>query len=731
MLSRTYKKLVSFFKNNLAGKFVLLTVSVVLVLMTVLVVINFQLQRNNIVNNLKTQTEMLGNFVSSITPEVVLSYEFDSLNEYMRQISNARDVAYAVILATNGDALTTYLRKDNPHIKKAILDVEHGDVKTVINEVNKQSNIFHQRFPLVYENVVLGYFEVGIDKSRIEEQIEQEIISQFIIGAIFSVLLGLGVYVVFRHYTLKPILGLARGAQRVTGGDLNYNVEVNSGDELGQLAVLFNKMIHELNTSNAEKDDALTQLQDLNHNLEERVEMRTFELGEANRQLENLAMRDSLTGLPNRNRIQNRLKDDIFKAELNGQKFSVIMMDLDRFKEVNDSMGHECGDKLLIKIANKLKILFRPQDLVGRLGGDEFAIILQNTDVKGATVVAEKIHEMLEATFQIENMSFSIGTSLGIAVYPEHGETVSSLLKSADIAMYHAKHNKLGNSIFDPSKADHGVERLNLLSELRKAILDGGLELFYQPKVDLKSEKITGVEALLRWHHDEHGFIPPDEFIPMAEQSGLIRQLTYWVVSTAMEQCERWQKMGLFIDVAINLSMYNLQDPEFPGQLLHILDKHDIDNSHIVFEITESAIMSNPEYVMSVLEQLGYYDFAFSIDDFGTGYSSLANLKKLPVQELKIDRSFVSDIASDMDDASIVHSIIDMAQNLALKVVAEGVETELVLRQLANLGCDIVQGYFLSRPITVKQVTELLTDKNWSIPSGDDMSNVSDISDAS
>jgi len=470
----------------------------------------------------------------------------------------------------------------------------------------------------------------------------------------------------------------------------------------------------------------LRTVQELNQSLEERVEERTRALEAANKKLEVLAHNDSLTGLPNRFSIQKRLSKCIADAKRNGTPFTVIMMDLDRFKEINDTLGHDCGDQLLIEVSIRLKEILRPSDTVGRLGGDEFAILLPEADEQGARIVAHKVSHALETPFYLSEMAFSVAASVGIAIYPKHGTSSSKLLKAADVAMYYAKHNRLGLYVYDPVADMNTPDRLSLLSELRQAIHQDSLELYYQPKVNLENNQIIGVEALLRWDHPERGFVPPDEFIPLAEQSGLIRPLTYWVISNALQQLDKWHRAGLYISVSINLSMHNLQDMDFPSQLKILLRSTAVANNYIQFEITESAVMNNTEYVMDVLRHLGELDARFAIDDFGTGYSSLSMLKKLPVHELKIDKSFVMDMASDSDDEAIVHSIIDMAHTLGLNVIAEGVESEVVMRQLLRLGCDMVQGYYISQPLQARDITKILQNSNWQ-PVGKKQSNVTEL----
>ncbi len=700
-------------KDSLAGKFVTLTVVVVFIVMSINAFINYRSQKNIIIENIKSQSQMLGNFVSNISPEPLLSYDFDVLNDYMEEINKGEDVIVSAIFSPDGDAVTSYIKRNNRVIADFLLDKKQINLGEIIKYLQGKEHIILQRFPIIFEGQILGYFNVGISKTRVEAISRKKLMQHLAISCLFTALLGFAIYVVFRLYAMRPILKLVEAAKRIAIGKLDKKVTVYSRDELGRLAISFNQMMIKLKRGIEEKDDVLQQVKHLNQTLEERVEQRTSELELVNQKLEQMAMRDSLTNLPNRFCIQERLNQYIQDAKQKNTSISVIMIDLDRFKDINDTLGHDCGDRLLIEVSLRLREILRPTDFVGRLGGDEFAILLPDTGEEGATIVAEKVHRSLEPSFYLENMAFSVAASLGIAVSPEHGDSTSAILKSADIAMYHAKQQKLGYCFYHPDLDSNSADRLTLMGELRDAINKGELKLYYQPKVDLARQSIVGVEALVRWMHPTRGFIPPDEFVPMAEQSGLIRPLTHWVISTALNQCEIWHKNGIEISMSINLSVNNLQDVDFPAQVSHLLDITQVDNRFIQFEITESTIMTNPDYVQEVLVEMGKLNVSFAIDDFGTGYSSLSTLKKLPVHELKIDKSFVMDMASDSDDEAIVHSIIDMAHNLGLSVIAEGVENITVTKQLIRFGCDLIQGYYISPPMPEQKMTEMLENLSW------------------
>ncbi len=447
-----------------------------------------------------------------------------------------------------------------------------------------------------------------------------------------------------------------------------------------------------------------------NVELERRVVSRTQQLKSVNRELERLALHDPLTGLPNRTLFLTRLREGIRAAEASYQKLFLIMLDLDQFKEINETLGHHVGDLLLKGVSKRLLVSLRESDTIAHLGGDEFAVILMRTSDEGANTVAEKIRRSLEPAFALENTSVSVKASLGIATFPDHGDSESTLLQHADVAMYAAKHNNLGYAFYDPSRDPHTPERLTLVSELRKAIQNDGLTLFYQPKIDLRSGRPIGVEALLRWEHKTAGMIFPDVFIPLAERSGLIDPLTYWVIDEALKQCAKWRQSGIDISVSVNLSPKNLREAALTEKVADAIKKWCFDPRNLILEITETSIIGDPAKALEVLTRLNDMNITLSIDDYGTGYSSLAYVKKLPVDEIKIDRSFVQNITFDHDDAVIVKSTINLAHDLGMRVVAEGVEEKSTSDFLSGLGCDFVQGYYFSRPLAPAKATQWLED---------------------
>jgi diguanylate cyclase (GGDEF)-like protein len=416
-------------------------------------------------------------------------------------------------------------------------------------------------------------------------------------------------------------------------------------------------------------------------------------------ELRHQALHDRLTDLPNRELLHEQVRE----AVTSGQPFALLMLDLDRFKDVNDTFGHGYGDRLLAAIGPRLTDAIREGDLIARLGGDEFAVLLPRTDRAHAMLLAERLCLALREPFIIDGYALHVGASVGVALSPEHGDDPDGLLRCADVAMYVAKRAGDDHAVYSADQDRHSGERLALIGELRSAIEDNELIVYYQPKVDFARGELVGVEALVRWQHPQRGIVGPNEFIPLAELTGLIRPLGTWVLGEALRQQNAWREAGLDIAVAVNMSTQNLNDP-LPEQIGELLAHWRTPASRLRIEITESALMVDPERAMGVLFRLREMGVRIAIDDFGTGYSSLTYLKRLPVDEIKIDRSFIKDMVVDDDDTAIVRSTITLGHDLGLSVVAEGMEDRATWDLLAALGCDVAQGYFVARPMAPEKL---------------------------
>ena len=460
------------------------------------------------------------------------------------------------------------------------------------------------------------------------------------------------------------------------------------------------------------------------------------ELGGLHRMLRRMAYTDTLTELPNRAHFHESLKQLTGSTLKNRKPLGLFVMDLDRFKEVNDTFGHDIGDQLLKQVGTRLKGVLRRSDnnsvsageenttpkagvIIARLGGDEFAVILPDVNEANLAVnISQKFIKAMEQPFMVGMHRFHVGVSIGIALYPEHGSDPMTLLRQADIAMYQAKKTKVGYAFFDSVRDHHKLLQLTFERDLRQAIEKDSLELYYQPMIDIRTGKVSCVEALIRWRYPAQDLTPPEKFIYIAEQCGLIQPLTRWVLNRAVENCSYWRKKGFPIDVSVNLSVMNLHEPDFVDYVMDTLHRWEVAPARLSLELTEGAVMSDPKHALEVLSRLDTMGVRISIDDFGTGYSSLAYLKRLPVDEIKIDKSFVKDMKLDSNDAVIVRSTIDLAHNMSLQVVAEGVENPETLRLLISLGCDKVQGYFFSQPLPHNQLMEWLDTSSWSKKQG-------------
>ncbi len=483
---------------------------------------------------------------------------------------------------------------------------------------------------------------------------------------------------------LRRVTALVKATRRLSAGDLGARTGLPSDEsELGELARAFDEMA----TSLQRQTDSMA----------------------------HQATHDLLTQLPNRKLLRDHLEQAIRVAQREQTAVALLLLDINGFKEINNTLSHRNGDLLLRQVGPRLRRALRESDLIAHLGGDEFAVLLPDADGHGAALVAQKVVDVLEEPFVLEEVTVTVGAGIGIAVYPDHGGGADLLMQRADVAMYVAK--EAGNEYFVyASDRDHyHPDRLALMGALRRAIDENQLFLLYQPQVCVKTGRVVGVEALVRWRHPERGVIPPDQFILLAEHAGLIKPLTLWVLTAALRQCRGWHDRGIAISVAVNLSARSLQDAGLPDQVAAILHHAGAVPGSLELEITESVIMADPVRALEILTRLNAMGVRLSIDDFGTGYSSLSYLKKLPVESIKIDKSFVISMVTDPDDAVIVRSTIDLAHTLGLKVVAEGVEQRETWDRLAALGCDSAQGYYLSRPQPADDLTPRLTDSPWDV----------------
>jgi diguanylate cyclase (GGDEF)-like protein len=505
---------------------------------------------------------------------------------------------------------------------------------------------------------------------------------QLAVIALLGVVVSLFASIFIARGVARPVREMSEVAVRIAAGDYSTPPPTSRVDEMRDLGQAF----HHMQAGIARRE---TRIMDL-------------------------AYRDSLTQLPNRALFNDRLDAAIAAAAVQGAPVAVLMMDLDHFKDVNATLGHPIGDLILRAVALRVdSVLARTTDTVARLGGDEFAVLIPGDDAQHAERVARSIIRALEPPVMPDGHVVDVRASIGIAIYPEHGEERATLMRHADVAMYAAKRGNLGLAVWDRQHEEHGKDRLSLMSGLRKAVDEDELVLLYQPIATTGDAPELHAETLVRWWHPTRGLVSPAEFIPFAEQTGYIRAITQWVMAHAIAQCAAWRRDGLAMNVSVNISARDLSDPELPDRFGAMLQKHGCASSWITLELTESAILDDPDNALENLQRLHDLGCRLAIDDYGTGYSSLAYLRRLPVHELKIDKSFIVGMAHNSDDAVIVRSTIDLAHNLGLTVVAEGVEDDATLDRLRALGCDRVQGYLMARPLAVADVAPWMRSSPW------------------
>lgn len=416
-------------------------------------------------------------------------------------------------------------------------------------------------------------------------------------------------------------------------------------------------------------------------------------------EINRLAYFDPLTGLPNRNQFENHVDKTLTEGD--ADSLIVALMDVDHFKEINDTVGHAAGDRLLEVISQRIRGWAQPGDFVARMGGDEFAVVSSRFRPHRSELFGEELASVFDRPFSVEGLQLDVNISIGLATFPDHGDSAQPLLRRADIAMYSCKGSTASIRVFSEELDKHSVQRLSLMSELKEALADGQLSLHYQPKLSLRTGKVQCVESLIRWEHPEFGFIQPDEFIGLAEQTGSIRIVTHWALKSALEQQAAWKAQGLRLGVAVNISALDLSDMSLPAYVGELQTRLELAPEDLTLEITESVVMEEPETAMLALKNLRRMGVQLSIDDFGTGFSSMAQLRSMPVNELKIDKTFVLNLSSSRDDQTMVRTVLSLAENLGLSTVAEGVEDVDAMNILREMGCGKLQGYYLSKPLPV------------------------------
>ena len=650
-------------------------------------------------------------------------------------------IGYVLLAAFGLTLIGSQLTRSLQHLRQTALNIaagqpiEHINADTEITEVKElASSLERMRNKLVTQREDLAIREARV--SAVMENITDGLITINELGQILSFnlaaertfnhsaseMIGSSVNVLFAAPLLSrnPDNGEARitieqQAPYETLGRRKDGSTFHMEASISEICELASSISIVICRDISVQKQAELEIKSLKDDLEQRVVKRTLELASVNKELQHQALHDALTSLPNRVLMQDRLQQATRAAKREAHSLALMITDLDRFKEINDTLGHHYGDLLLQQVAGRVRSALRDSDTVARLGGDEFAVLLPTIQSEEqASQAAIKIATAMDAPFILENQSFHVGISIGIAIYPKDGDNSAHLMRRADVAMYVAKRAQSSYAFYNPEQDQHSASRLALVSELRHALEQNQLVVHYQPTVDIRQKRVVGVEALLRWQHPIRGILQPSEFIPLAEQTGLIKGITLFVLNESLQQLHQWQTKGVHLRMAVNLSARNLNDPDLVKHIDGLLNHWQVLPEQLQLDITESAIMEDPPRAMSALSQIHAMGIKLSIDDFGTGYSSLAYLKQLPVHEIKVDRSFVEGMVDNNEDRVIVRSTVDLAFNMGHRVIAEGVNSKETLALLASMGCDHAQGFFISKPLHANELYQWLkTNTEW------------------
>ncbi len=610
----------------------------------------------------------LGRLISLVSPEAILGFDYLLLNDYTREVCSQADVVYGVILGQKGLPISSYINASDPLVQQQPADSGPEDILKLVRHLEEQDGLISLAFPITHNDVLLGRFLVGISRESLQKQFREQLLIQVLVVTTIVLFLSAAIHGVFRFNVLFPIQKLIAASREVGRGQYPV-VEVKSADELGLLAQAFNVMAAEVKQEQAK--------------------------------LHRQANFDALTGLPNRMMAFDRINMEVNRAKRSHQRFAVFFIDLDDFKNVNDSLGHAVGDQLLIAIGTRVQGCLRPTDTVARLGGDEFLVLAPDV---GSEVQVEKIAErLMRAVSEPQDLNgrkVVAHCSVGIALFPDNGDSVETLMANADNAMYQAKASGHGSAIFFTDEMNVQLrERMQMEQDLNLALELGQLSLHFQPIFDTPGERHCGAEVLLRWQHPERGAIGPSMFIPLAEATGQILTIGDWVMEEACRRWSAWHDSGINPGfLAINISRTQFRR-RFSKRLAELLAAYRIPAQAIELEITESVLLDDHQQVAEELASLRAIGVRLALDDFGSGYSSLSYLKRFRFDLLKIDRSFVAGLPHNPDDVSLVRAILAMAKGLDLKVVAEGVETREQLSFVTAHGCDFAQGYLFARPV--------------------------------
>jgi diguanylate cyclase (GGDEF)-like protein len=670
---------------RLASKFILMVAGILSVTLALNAYFFLHSQNRILEQELNERGHVLGHLIALISPDAILGLDFLTLNDYAREVSRQQDVVYGVIVDNDEQPLTSHVNGSNAHVRSVLGLIGPAPeylppprLKALVQQLAQLPDVIPIDFPIVHDGRQLGRLRVGMSREALTTKAREQLIQQFTIYAAIILFLCTAIYLVFKYSVMHPVQRLIKVSQDLGRGEFTL-VPVTNGDELGRLGETFNEMTREI-----QREQAKLQYQ---------------------------ANYDSLTAQPNRLLGVERLQQEIHSARRQQQHFALMIIDLDDFKIVNDTMGHAVGDRLLGHVSTHIRACLRDEDTLARLGGDEFLVLLPRLgQASDARDVADRLLEAVSAPVTLDGREVVAHCSIGIALFPDDGETVEVLMANADNAMYQAKKPGRQSICFFTAEMNAQVrERLQLEQDLNKVLARNELHLVFQPIFRAGDGAYVGAEALLRWQHPERGLISPATFIPIAESTGQIVAIGEWVLRETGRQLRRWMNAGLAPGyVAVNIARVQLRE-DLQQLIRSVLDDNALPAQALELEITENILLDDHQQINTVLGHLHAQGLRFSLDDFGTGYSSLSYLRRFSFDTLKIDRSFVAPLCEDANAAALVRAIVAMAHSLSLKVVAEGVETPAQLEFLQSLGCDYLQGYLLSLPLDTEHFTAFLT----------------------
>ncbi len=647
-------------------------------------------QRDQLLEQTASQAKMFG---ESLTASLTFGDQ-SSAREALTSLRNSPYVRYAVLLNAQGKRFAEFSKNNDQLAGQLPPDLKLVDRLDQTYQFNwKNLQYLHV---IKLDNKKVGYFYIESDLAPIYKQVTFFIMLS-LVAMYFAAAIGLLVLNRLQGLLMAPLHSLIKIMYLISdGNDYSRRYELHSDDEMGELATGFNQM--------------LEKIQDHNNSLDTELQQKE----ETEKRLDRLAHYDTVTHLPNRHFFNRSLVKTVSQVLPNEVKFSLMFIDLDNFKMVNDTLGHHMGDILLHKVAQTIRNTVRTEDIVARLGGDEFGVILSNLErAEDAANIAQKIIAKISAYTNLDGNEVVVGASIGISFFPADANNIDALMQNADAAMYQAKNQGKNNfQFFNSEMRLRTQHRMTIETELRKALEEKQLYLEYQPQFDIKTRHITSVEALLRWQHPQLARISPVEFIPVAEESGLIVPIGEWVFRSACLQLKKWRAQGLQLNIAVNVSGRQFREANLFEQFAHIISEVGVSASWIELELTESTLIDASETTIKKLNEFASKGFRLAIDDFGTGYSSLSYLKKFPISILKIDRSFISSIQDSSDDKAIAHAIIAMAGSLNMQVIAEGIENEQQAQCLLDFGCDLGQGFLISPAVAPDKIVALCNGAN-------------------